>query len=526
MASVSPEVEIKYDVDNDFELPSLAGLVVGHDGVAHVVEGEAETTHLEATYFDTRDHRLARAHLTLRRRTGGADAGWHLKVPGADGARQEVRVPLGRSTATVPAVLRKLVRAHSRGEPLVPVARIVTDRTARHLLDATGQVLVEVADDRVRAERLLPSGSTSSAGAVSQDSPASWREIEVELRSGDRTWLDLVDAGLRGLGVRVSGSGSKLARVLDLDGVPDKRRPGKEGKAKRLSPRSPAGEVVLRYVRQQVDEILASDPQVRVDTPGSVHRMRVATRRLRSALQTFTPVLRTDELESLRTELKWLARELGAARDAEVLRDRLLAAMAEERRDESQAGLAESEMSRAYRAAHDRVVQALDSDRYHRIVSAVDQLVTAPPLTPKADRPASKVLPQRAVRAYRRLGKLVDRIEATPPGEERDQLLHDARKAAKKARYAGETLTDFFGKPAARFAAAMEALQDELGQHQDSVVMRARIAELAATEPTPAAAFVYGRLHAQEERRAELSVERFEAAWRQGSKKSLRRWMS
>jgi CHAD domain-containing protein len=183
-------------------------------------------------------------------------------------------------------------------------------------------------------------------------------------------------------------------------------------------------------------------------------------------------------------------------------------------------------MSRAYRAAHDRVVQALDSDRYHRIVSAVDQLVTAPPLTPKADRSASKVLPQRAVRAYRRLGKLVDRIEATPPGEERDHLLHDARKAAKKARYAGETLTDFFGKPAARFAAAMEALQDELGQHQDSVVMRARIAELAATEPTPAAAFVYGRLHAQEERRAELSVERFEAAWRQGSKKSLRRWMS
>jgi CHAD domain-containing protein len=527
MASVSPELEIKYDVDNDFELPPLAGLVVGHNGVAHVVEGEAVSAHLEATYFDTRDHRLARAHLTLRRRTGGADAGWHLKVPGADDARQEVRLPLGRSTATVPAELRKLVRAHSRGEPLVPVARIVTDRTARHLLDATGQVLVEVADDRVQAQRLLPTdaGSGSSSSSSAGASASSWREIEVELRAGDRTWLDLLDAGLRGLGVRVSDSRSKLARVLGVDGASAERQPGKGGKGKRPSPRSPAGEVVLRYVRQQADEILASDPQVRVDTPGSVHRMRVATRRLRSALQTFTPVLRKDDVLPLRAELRWLAGELGAARDAEVLRDRLLSAMADESRGEGQDTLAEAEMSQAYRTAHDRVLQALDSDRYHRIVVAIDGLLAAPPLTAKADRPASKVLPQRAVKAYRKLRDIVDRIEATPAGEERDHHLHDARKAAKKARYAGEMLTEFFGKPAARFASAMEVLQDELGQHQDSVVMRARIAQLAAEEPTPAAAFVYGRLHAHEERRGELAVERFEAAWKRGSKKSLRRWM-
>jgi CHAD domain-containing protein len=257
-----------------------------------------------------------------------------------------------------------------------------------------------------------------------------------------------------------------------------------------------------------------------------VHRMRVATRRLRSALQTFTPVLRNEELRPLRAELRWLAGELGAARDAEVLRDRLLAAMAEESRAEQQGALGEAEMSQGYRTAHERVLQALDSDRYHRLVLSLDKLVTAPPLTGKASRPASKVLPQRAVRAYRKLRDLVDRIEATPPGDERNHHLHNARKAAKKARYASETLTDFFGKPAARFARAMETLQDELGQHQDSVVMRARITQLAVEEPTPAAAFVYGRLHAREERRGELAVERFEAAWKRGSKKSLRRWMS
>jgi CHAD domain-containing protein len=525
MASVHPELEIKYDVDDDFELPPLAGLVAGHGGVAPVTEGEAVTHHLEATYFDTADHRLARARLTLRRRTGGDDAGWHLKVPGLDGARQEVRVALGRSTATVPSSLRKLVWASSRGEALVPVARIVTDRTVRTVIDATGHAVVEVSDDRVQAQRLqVTDGDSSSAEGTS-----AWREIEVELRSADREWLDLVDASLRELGVRVADSGSKLARVLDVGGTTAEPGRAGAGKAKRPSPKSPAGDVVVRYIREQVDQILTNDPQVRVDTPDTVHKMRVATRRLRSALQTFKPVLRADAVRPLRSELKWLAGELGAARDAEVLRDRLLAAVADESRDERRGALgdsAEAEMTNAYRTAHDALLQALDSDRYHRLVTALDELVTCPPLTGRADQPAAKVLPRRAARAYDRLRSLVDAIHQTPPGEERERHLHEARKAAKKARYAGETMAEFFGKPAARFAGAMETVQDELGEHQDSVVMRTRIEQLADQEASPAAAFAYGRLHAHEERRGEVAVERFEAAWTQASKKSLRRWIA
>ena len=118
MPTVHQELEIKYDADEAFEVPPLTELVRGHQHGTPVVEGEPETHRLEATYFDTSDHRLARAHLTLRRRTGGTDAGWHLKVPGVDGARQEVRLPLGRSTATVPAALRRLVRVATRGGQL------------------------------------------------------------------------------------------------------------------------------------------------------------------------------------------------------------------------------------------------------------------------------------------------------------------------------------------------------------------------------------------------------------------------
>ena len=112
-----------------------------------VVDGPDEYE-LSAVYYDTEDLRLTRSKITLRRRTGGDDAGWHLKVPARAGARTEVRLPLGRAARTVPEPLRRMVRVHSRGALLRPVAEISTDRTVRRLVDATGQVLAEVADER------------------------------------------------------------------------------------------------------------------------------------------------------------------------------------------------------------------------------------------------------------------------------------------------------------------------------------------------------------------------------------------
>ena len=94
---------------------------------------------LAATYFDTADLRLAAAGLTLRRRTGGEDAGWHLKVPAGTNARSEVRLPLGRATRTVPKPLQQMVWAQSLGSALRPVAEIMTDRSVRRLVDVTGQ---------------------------------------------------------------------------------------------------------------------------------------------------------------------------------------------------------------------------------------------------------------------------------------------------------------------------------------------------------------------------------------------------
>ncbi|MYW11522.1 CHAD domain-containing protein, partial [Streptomyces sp. SID2563] len=90
-----------------------------------------------------------------------------------------------------------------------------------------------------------------------------------------------------------------------------------------------AGDHVLRYVRHQAEAIVALDPAVRRGLPDSVHRMRVATRRLRSALRTYRRVLDREATRPLGTELKWLAGELGVDRDQEVLDARLRARLGE-----------------------------------------------------------------------------------------------------------------------------------------------------------------------------------------------------
>lgn len=288
-----------------------------------------------------------------------------------------------------------------------------------------------------------------------------------------------------------------------------------------------AGDVVLHHVTEQVHQIIENDPLVRLDAPESVHDMRVATRRLRSTLQTFRPLFAGDVVRPLGVELAWLANRLGAARDAEVLRGRLLAAVAGQVASADVAVVwsqVDTQTASACRSARNQLLAALDSDRYRHLLTILDELTTAPPLTPRAARPVGQLLTNRTARAYRTVKDLVA-VAGGAEETDRAQALHDVRKAAKRARYAGETLADACGPAAVRFAAAMKALQTDLGEHQDSITVRAHLEELAAREASPAAAYLYGRIHALEQVRGDRAVERFDRSWRAASKKSLRRWL-
>ena len=194
------EIESKFDVGIDFVIPDLGGVADG-SGVT-----EPEVRLLAAHYFDTADLRLIAAKVTLRRRTGGPDAGWHLKLSAGAGSRREMQAPLGDEAAGVPPQLASLVAELIGDEPLRVVAVLETQRTVRNLTGAGGETLAEVADDLVTGR--LP-GPGDDPGE-----PVTWREVEVELVTGGPEILAAARDRLVAAGARPSPSPSKLARLL------------------------------------------------------------------------------------------------------------------------------------------------------------------------------------------------------------------------------------------------------------------------------------------------------------------------
>lgn len=200
------ETEQKYDADADFVLPDLAGL----GGSAKA--SRPRRYYLSATYFDTDDLDLSKNRITLRRRVGGTDEGWHLKLPVRKDTRKELRVPLGEGpasdAATVPATLAAQVDHLTAGQPLRAIAILDTERTVVTLTDPAGAPLAEVADDRVTAMRL----------SEPHTEPLTWREIEVELLAESpaaaQGLLEAAGQALREAGARRSSSASKLGRLL------------------------------------------------------------------------------------------------------------------------------------------------------------------------------------------------------------------------------------------------------------------------------------------------------------------------
>src|SRR3954452_14478486 len=299
------EVERKYVVDQVTILPSLADL----DGVSSM--SQAVEQELEAVYYDTAELDLARHGTTLRRRTGGDDAGWHLKLPRTGDTRIELHRPLGLARR-VPEQLLLPVRPLVRDRQLVPVAGVHTRRREHTLLGAEGIALARVCDDQVHAERLRGPSQIRD-----------WREWEGELGDGDPALLDVVEQRLLAADAKPASAASKLIRTLGDAAPAGANDPApKRLSATKLS-RGSAAQLVRAHLAAQVAELHTQDTRLRVDEPGSVHKLRIASRRLRSTLKTYRPLLEPGAADTLGEELRWLGQSLAQARDAQVLRERL-----------------------------------------------------------------------------------------------------------------------------------------------------------------------------------------------------------
>ena len=466
------EQETKYEPEPDATAPDWLAV----DDVREV--REVPSVQLVAVYFDTIDLRLARAGGTLRRREGGPDAGWHVKVP-AGRARTEIQRPLGRATTPTKAV-RDLVAGWTRGAPLAPVAAITTARRTTLLLGEAGESLAEFADDRV-------TGTTPDGDSVE------WREWELELIDGDADLLADADDLLTDAGVGPAATGTKLARVLgDVDDDEQHLRRPKAGK--------PAARVVHARLAELVGDLARRDVPARMGTDEGVHKLRVSCRRLRAVLAFARPVLDRDVTDPVRDELRWLAGVLGEARDATVVHERLRGLVEEEPRHLVH-GPVLPRLRATYRGRGLADVRAaLLSPRYFALRDRLDALVADPPWTELADAPASAVLPKMLRKELKRVRK---RARAAAAEDDAPSALHEVRKATKRLRYSAEAVEPVAGKPAHKLASAAKHLTSHLGELQDTVVSRSELlglARAAAAHGEPG--FTYGRLYTREEQHA------------------------
>jgi CHAD domain-containing protein len=463
------EIERAFSPGPEAQVPDLTSL-----GAVSAVESAGEQQ-LDATYYDVPGLVLLRAGVTFRRRSGGSDEGWHLKLPSdLPSARIELHADLDTDDSGPPARLVELVSGWSRGVALAPVARIRTRRRTSRLVGADGAVIGELADDLVE-------GLPAQLGGERRR----WREWEVELRTADSGLLDEVESLFVEHGVERSAQQRKLSLVLDVGPTPDV-----DAIAGTLTKKSPAGHFLHRWVLEQVRDMELLDPMVRDGGAGGVHGMRKACRRLRAALATCRPLVDREQTDPVRDELRWLARALGQARDDEVVLKRIEALLGDEPPGtELSAAHRTLEKHSVSRASQDQanVSAIMTSRRYFALRSALDELASEPLWTAKADQPARDVLP----RLVRKETTRVDR-------RHRSDDPHELRKAAKRLRYAYELVEPAWGKDASRPRKAARELTRVLGERQDTLVSREWLVALASQAEGRQDAFLFGRLHARE----------------------------
>jgi CHAD domain-containing protein len=472
---VVEEQEDKFEVDADWLLPQVAVLVPDGGRL------DQDVYRLENTYFDTAGAGLRVFGVTLRRRVGGSETGWQLKVPHGT-ARTELQS--GSRAKKLPTTLAEGVTGLQAGESLDPVATVMTTRTAYRILDAADELVLEIADDQV--ESGLPDGKSMLH---------SWREVEVELGpAGKQKDARRARKLLTAAGATPSTIRTKLDRALGP--VPTRDGQGSAESGKITS--GTVGELVASYLATQCDVLACNDVGLRTGAP-VVHKTRVAARRLRSTVRIFGDVFGEEQAQELNAEVAWYAELLGQVRDRDVLSARLTRHLGDLPPEQIR-GPVEAEITKALASERDDATQRLSrgmrSQRYQHLLMLLRTWKSSPPLSDAAgskSKTATGYVKKAKQKANKRLRNANGDIEE----------LHRARRATKRLRYAAELVepADSKMKSVAKDA---EDLQTLLGEHQDAVVSAKFLASLSSSPngKTGESGFTYGILMADELHRA------------------------
>lgn len=290
-----------------------------------------------------------------------------------------------------------------------------------------------------------------------------------------------------------------------------------------------AGDVLSGWIRDQAAEVARRVDDLRRGEPTGIHQARVSSRRLRTTLTVYRRLLDEARTEPVRRELRWFAGTLSPARDLEVVVPRLRELVTTAPAGAVAGPVAERlEAVRRRWEDQERVVVAsvLASDRHARVLGEVAGLGTDPPLAHRAHRPAPEAIPPVLRREWHRLERRVAAAaDSGLPLEEHDRAVHDARKAAKRMRYALEPVEQLWGAEATALREHVKELTAVLGLRQDTVVARAFLARVAADaaaagEPVTTYAWLAG-LERDEAARLDAA---FAEAWARAADPALRTW--
>jgi len=488
------ERELKLAAPGSFVVPDLTD-----DGLGVLAMQELPELTLTSTYYDTADLRLARSGVTLRYRTGEEDGpAWTLKlrVQGRDASERDEHTFRSKPDV-VPTEATDLVTALVRSAPIQAVASLETRRKRWMLCGSEDQALAELADDQV---------SVLDGSRV----VARFRELELESRGPDLSALRPIANRLRRAGAVLAEPVPKAVRAL---GPRAAAEPDVTPIA--VSPDDPAAKAVQAALAAGLARLIANDAPTRLGEVEGLHQMRVATRRLRSDLRTFRPIIDRSWANGLSDELRWLGGLLGAVRDPDVHLERLRT------EDADLVAALEPHLARLRErqtAGRNALLAGLRSERYVTLLDRLMDAVRDPLVSDGARRPVLKALPPLLVRAWKRLKPQAEALKPDDP----DQRYHAVRIRAKRLRYAAEAIGPALGDRAAaleRLALAAASLQDLLGAMHDAVVTQADLEALVRDTKDRDYAFTLGRLVERRAASIQDGRQRYPKAWRRVAKR-------
>jgi triphosphatase len=482
------EIELKLDAS-----PADLRRLSRHPLVRSLSSARAVTQQLESVYFDTEDHDLAAANFGLRVRRSGARRVQTVKgersASGGLFERSEFETPIESDQPNLARIPDPELRARLfeivSGKPLVAVFRTEFRRTHRVLRKGESEWTLDADVGRI----------------VAGDRSSSIHEVELELRAGDparlfefalllQERLDLLPAA-RSKAER----GYALARGEGAAARPSLRV--------RLDADATLEDALAAILSHCVAHFTANADCAREGTdPEGVHQMRVGVRRARAALALFEPLLPAERLRFFRSELRWLARELGAARDLDVFTRGLLAEIEVPRARYAALERLRSEAVALRAECYEDVRACIGSRRYARLVLELGSWISARAWQEHASgddalrwlEPARGFAEAELERRQRKIGRLAERLG------ESDAARHELRIELKKLRYASEFLRDLYRRRGSkRFVRRIARVQSALGHMNDVATaerilatLLARLGEERTREHDGAAGFVEG----------------------------------